>query len=726
MWTRRKTLMSRRRNLAAAALATAILLLAGFAQAGQVKVPKGYDQPCGFRNYYAEREKPAPLLDHPLRHPSITRGPDGVYYLTGTAGMESLKEPGAIDFDNSPHIMVWKSQDLENWTPLGTVFDIAAWSGREKLDMPWWRYPTVKPGLAFGPLVRGIHAPEIHYLKDNFWIVFSINGQGVGLLKSTSGKAEGPYTLLSPSSLNRHGASVVRPLIHEGGSPSLFQDDDGKIYLLWGRGLIAPLNEDMTAIAEAPRQLLCQTDGQIPDFPRTVGQRGFHLFKADGKYRLTAENISYRDQYAASDVFVASSDSLFGPYGQRRWMIPHAGETTVFKGPDGALYASYCGNDEESAFVDRAGIVPLKWDTEKPEQSRVESKFPRIAAGVHTERGAWHELLPVTPYGMRDVTCILAPDGFFYYSGSNTDSHFAGRLAVFRSKDLVNWEEITVMKLDDLPWLSKESVAARKKSSAAKKGGGLDDKFMDCEVHFIKGTFYFIYALYEMKSAALAPASDGKAHHGVRYMRSVSGKIEGPWEDMGMLGASQGSFFEDNDGQVYVCAGRFGLGKMRADMSGGRDGDLRQVLPADGSHAFTDVGAYLRKINGKYAYFSCGYANGWWHESPPPLGDDGISSYNFSYMVAAEPFGPYGRARMAVDYGGHGGIFQDAQGRWWAAFFGCEGARDFRRHWWCPPGVVPLEVFEKNGELIIRVAAELPPDFKAALDKKRAELKTEP
>jgi beta-xylosidase len=247
---------------------------------------------------------------------------------------------------------------------------------------------------------------------------------------------------------------------------------------------------------------------------------------------------------------------------------------------------------------------------------------------------------------------------------------------------------------------------------------------MDCELHYINGTFYYLYALYEVKGAKLPPAPAGKAHHGVYYMRSKSGKIDGPWEDLGRLGVSQGSFFQDDDGSVYVCSGRFSLGKMKPDMTGGRDGELWTALPADGSHAFTDVGAYLRKFGRKYAYFSCGFGNESHWEPVAPVGDDPITGYNYSYMTADSPKGPWSRARMAVDYGGHGGVFRDAKGQWWAAFFGTDSQVDFRRHWWGPPGIVPLEVSEQNGDVTIRVARELPADYAAALAKKRTKRKS--
>ena len=45
---------------------------------------------------------------------------------------------------------------------------------------------------------RGIIAPKIGYVKGTFWVAYSMNGHGCGLLKSQTGKAEGPYEDLGP------------------------------------------------------------------------------------------------------------------------------------------------------------------------------------------------------------------------------------------------------------------------------------------------------------------------------------------------------------------------------------------------------------------------------------------------------------------------------------------------------------------------------------------------
>jgi hypothetical protein len=106
-----------------------------------------------------------PLFDYPLRDPSIALGPDGLYYLTGTTGHPTW-------WKTNEGIRVWKSPDLKAWTPLGLVWTIEQGTWQKK----------------FHGENRALWAPEIHYLKGTFWLTFSKNFGGCGLLRSTSGR----------------------------------------------------------------------------------------------------------------------------------------------------------------------------------------------------------------------------------------------------------------------------------------------------------------------------------------------------------------------------------------------------------------------------------------------------------------------------------------------------------------------------------------------------------
>jgi hypothetical protein len=136
------------------------------------------------------------LMDTPLRDTSISRGPDGTWYLTGTVEPFWAYNEG---------IQVWKSPNLTNWTALGFVWKYG--------DSPWH-----KPYL---DAKKPLWAPEIHFLKGTFWLTYSLPGwdgtgktSGCGLLKSTSGKAEGPYVASKADILTIHD-TARRKLIQQ-------------------------------------------------------------------------------------------------------------------------------------------------------------------------------------------------------------------------------------------------------------------------------------------------------------------------------------------------------------------------------------------------------------------------------------------------------------------------------------------------------------------------------
>jgi beta-xylosidase len=161
-----------------------------------------------------------PLFDYPLRDTSVCLGPDGTYYLTGTTGHPTW-------WKTNEGIRVWKSADLKTWEPLGLVWKIEDGTWQKKMHGD----------------KRALWAPEIHYIKKTFWFTHCMNFGGCGLLKSTSGKAEGPY-------VDVHPGGPLAPNI----DASLFADDDGKIYFVWQNGMIARLNDEMNALAEKPRR----------------------------------------------------------------------------------------------------------------------------------------------------------------------------------------------------------------------------------------------------------------------------------------------------------------------------------------------------------------------------------------------------------------------------------------------------------------------------------------
>ena len=282
------------------------------------------------------------LMDTPLRDTSLCHGPDGSWYLTGTV------EPF---WEYNQGIKVWKSKDFATWEPLGFVWKYGG--------SPWHRkYLEAK---------KPLWAPEIHHLKGTFWLTYSLPGwdgtgktSGCGLLKSTSGRAEGPYEDVQPN--ERLGDEI---------DASLFQDDDGVVYFLWHSGKIARMKPDLSGLAE-PYHWLRST---VPDAnPRHhsglcagifgtnsfghVGYEGMFVFKRNGRYYLDcSEEIDGR-----YSCVIATATQLYGPYDERYEAIPHGGHNMIFKDERDQWWSSYFGSDAGAPWRERAGVLPVEFD----------------------------------------------------------------------------------------------------------------------------------------------------------------------------------------------------------------------------------------------------------------------------------------------------------------------------------------------------------------------------
>ena len=281
------------------------------------------------------------------------QGAGRTYYLTGATPRTTDKPVPSeqLDWQNNTTIKLWKSKDCQNWEEVGVVYSFGdfRWSPEKGHNYNWATTPRPLAGEVDSPRhYLGFTSPQIHYLKDAFWITFSMSGLGTGLAKSTSGKAQGPYQLWGKG---ENGQGYITA---DGADPSMFQDDDGSVYWLWSPAWIAKMKDDITGLAEAPRLLTCE-----PRYPMgsdvLVGERGPFLFKADGLYHLTVAALMPRLGVNVLDTFVATSTTLAGPYSKRILMIPHGGPTTVFPDDKGGWQATFGGRDRFAVFRDRRG-----------------------------------------------------------------------------------------------------------------------------------------------------------------------------------------------------------------------------------------------------------------------------------------------------------------------------------------------------------------------------------
>ncbi len=622
---------------------------------------------------FAQELVPArPLFEEHLRDPAITRAPNGVYYLTGTLGIASKavgfpsQTSGEVDFANTLGIWMWKSTDLKAWTPLGKVFDMEV-CGDQGNQMRWTQYFRLNPDHPAGPRVRGVQSPELHFVGGLPYIAFAMSGGGTGLLRSSSGKAEGPYVM--------HARLTTL-----GQTPSLFQDDDGSNYWLWDGGWIAKLSDNLTELVEQPRFLRPTIESTLGDFPLQVGYQGAFIFKFGGRYHLVASELTTRLGAVCHDTFVSEAKSIYGPYGPRRMMIPHGGQVTLFTDGKGDVFSTF-GGDPAAVFMDKPGIVPLVDDGFL---KHLALKRPTV-----TEGGPISALRPIElpgDYGgIRDPQILLAPDGFYYLTGTTGKSSLrVPGCRLWRSKDLKNWEALGDEK--GVIWYVDESEWTRKPFFTDAVPGQPVHDFWAPEIHFIKGNYYIPFCMFG---------------GGTGMLTSVSGRPEGPYEDrVGQLHSWAGdpSLFQDDDGTVYMHLG-FGptqLVKMKDDMSG-FDGDPFYIGPVDGS-VLGHEGGYLVKMENKYVLFYT-TQNGLEEPARKAMREPhDYATYDFVYCWSENLRGPYSSGRTFAPHGGHGAVFKDKTGRWLATMFGTDMTAPFRSKL----GIYPLHVEWTGSDLIIR------------------------
>lgn len=275
-----------------------------------------------------------PLLELHLRDTIIRLGGDGNYYMTGSTG-DNI-------WDKNDGVELYRSSDLKKWDYLGLVWSIDKEGSWEKSFRYMW-------------------APEIHFIKGNYYISYCMNGGsggGTGVLKSTTGKPEGPY--------------VNSARLTSGIDSTLFEDDDGKVYFTWGRGgTIYQMKDDMSGFADAGTAARIDPDSleraRQAGVTGGVAFEGASMFKRDGKYYLTGayfvggiDRTTGRNGRYSSAVMIA--DNIYGPYRLWHEAVACGGGGNYFKDKEGRWWCTYFGNDEASPFREKPAMVQIDFN----------------------------------------------------------------------------------------------------------------------------------------------------------------------------------------------------------------------------------------------------------------------------------------------------------------------------------------------------------------------------
>jgi arylsulfatase len=263
---------------------------------------------------------------------------------------------------------------------------------------------------------------------------------------------------------------------------------------------------------------------------------------------------------------------------------------------------------------------------------------------VHIKEDGW----------IRDPYIVLGPDDMYYLTGTTRNPHTDNKkdkyntglgdstvvgdnLRVWRSSDLVSWEEAptgySVSGMSDIIRPDNE------------KRNGPKFLLWAPELHWDKVGERWLMVHCPAWSSTLM-ATDGL-------------EVKEPWTQLSnrsFFRKHDPSLFLDDDGAWYLVWANTMIAPIAPDFSG-LAGEPVSIDPAD--RKIGHEGALVRKIAGKYVHFGTA-----WSTDNARKG-----SYNLYYCTSDSATGPYSERRFVGRFLGHGTPFQDRDGNWWCTAF---------------------------------------------------------
>jgi len=291
-----------------------------------------------------------------------------VYYMSSTT------------MHMSPGLPIMKSSDLVNWQLVNYAYDTLANADALNLD---------QGKSAYG---RGSWASSLRYHKGTYYVTTFAQTTDRTYIFTTKDIEKGPWKV-----------SSFKPSYHD---HSLFFDDDGRVYLIYGGGKLRllELNADASGVkAGTGEQVIIENASAPAGTDVGLPAEGSQLFKVNGKYYLF--NITW-PKGGMRTVIVHRSDKITGPY-EGRVALQDLGvaQGGLIDTPAGQWYA-YLFRD--FGAVGRIPyLVPVKWIDGWPvlgEAGKVpetlnlppnKSLIPGIAASDEFDRSKGDRPLPL-------------------------------------------------------------------------------------------------------------------------------------------------------------------------------------------------------------------------------------------------------------------------------------------------------------------------------------------
>jgi len=316
-----------------------------------------------FMNLSAQENKAQnPIIFSDVPDMSMLRVGD-TYYMSSTT------------MHMSPGVPIMKSKDLVNWELVNYAYDTL--DDDDALNL-------TNGKSTYG---RGSWASSIRYNKGTYYVTTFAQTTEKTYIFTTKDIEKGPWV--------KHSFS---PSLHD---HSLFFDEDGRIYLIYGNGKLhlVELKEDLSGIKSETDRVLIE-NASAPSGNGGLGAEGSQVFKVNGKYYLF--NITWPGG-GMRTVNIHRADKITGPYkGRVGFQDQGVAQGGLIDTPDGKWYA-YLFRDFGS--VGRIPyLVPVKWEDGWPVLG-VNGKVPNTLD------------LPVSK-GL--IPGIVASDEFTRKPGANT------------------------------------------------------------------------------------------------------------------------------------------------------------------------------------------------------------------------------------------------------------------------------------------------------------------
>jgi hypothetical protein len=288
-----------------------------------------------------------PIEGDIIRDLKVRTAPNGKYYLGGS----SMSHPGKL--------MLWESDDLASWKRIGPLwtYEQIEWLPKK---LP---YPDLKPG--------GVDWQHIFWhtwplwWDGTFYITFCIfkpsdgsldSHMGVGALRSTTGKIEGPY-----ESLGRVGGQVGHST-----EPSLFSffELDGALYA-------ADKVNWKPSVAKAD----LDKPGWKWDWTPVDGGVFTHMYRGDTHnmtaiadtpvfFFMSAGRLDLKESGIANtyDKHYVVAETVWGPPqpGAASQCVPHNGAANVFRDYKGYWWSGFFGSDHTAPWWEQFGLIALR------------------------------------------------------------------------------------------------------------------------------------------------------------------------------------------------------------------------------------------------------------------------------------------------------------------------------------------------------------------------------